>query len=218
MSDFFPRRESELLEWLENFSTVLLANASAWDIPLADATNLTMDIKDCVTVYKLAKGENGTKALIFEKNERLKVVKAATRKIKNKYIDHNDVVTNVMRERLGLPIRKRSRSLKPVPIDIPILEVIPINNRQHLLKALNPSDGKKRKPEKTEKVRYVSEIRDIAPTNAGELRHSVSRRKTTTLFIYNESDRGKRVFYSACYENSKGDLGPWGDIIEAIIP
>jgi hypothetical protein len=62
------------------------------------------------------------------------------------------------------------------------------------------------------------EIRETTPTNAEDLRHSVFRRKTSEVFNYDEQDCGKRVFYAACYENAKGEAGPWSDIIEAIIP
>jgi hypothetical protein len=50
------------------------------------------------------------------------------------------------------------------------------------------------------------------------LRHSIFRRKVVEVFDYAEEDRGKKVFYAACYENAKGEAGPWSDIIEAIIP
>ncbi|MDR0410186.1 MAG: hypothetical protein LBH18_07330 [Spirochaetaceae bacterium] len=46
----------------------------------------------------------------------------------------------------------------------------------------------------------------------------VFRSKTMEVFNYNEEDRGKRVFYAACYENAKGEAGHWSDIVEAVIP
>jgi hypothetical protein len=50
------------------------------------------------------------------------------------------------------------------------------------------------------------------------LRNAVFSRKTSHIYDYTEAERGKKVFYAACYENSKGEPGPWSDIIEAIIP
>jgi hypothetical protein len=99
-----------------------------------------------------------------------------------------------------------------------LLEVLPTNNRQHTASAVNQATGKKTKPDDAHGVRYVWEIRDEAPANIGDLRHSVFRVKTTEVFDYEEIDRGKRVFYAACYENAKGEAGPWSDMVEAVIP
>jgi hypothetical protein len=218
MADFFPKRDAELLEWLKNFSAVLAENASAWNIPADAASGLTAEAGAYETIYEAAKGENGTRALVLEKNEKRDALKSDVRNIKNKYIDYNDAVTDPDRERLGLPIRDRKPTPKPRPVSRPTLEVLPTNNRQHTAAAINQATGTKTKPADAYGVRYVWEIRETAPANAGELRHSVFRRKTTEVFDYNEEDRGKRVYYADCYENAKGEAGPWSDIVEAIIP
>jgi hypothetical protein len=218
MADFFPKREADLLEWLKNFSAALADKASAWNVPATVAQDLTAKVAAYEMTYEAAKGENGTKALILEKNEKRDALKSEVRNVKNKYIDYNDAVTAPDRERLGLPIRDRNPTPKPRPASRPLLEVVPTNNRQHTATAINQATGKKTKPEDAHGVRYVWEIRDAAPANADDLRHSVFRVKTTEVFDYEEGDRGKRVFYAACYENAKGEAGPWSDIVEAIIP
>ena len=44
------------------------------------------------------------------------------------------------------------------------------------------------------------------------------RRSSAQNSMKEEAERGKKVFYAACYENAKGEAGPWSDIIEAVIP
>jgi PIN domain nuclease of toxin-antitoxin system len=218
MADFFPKREADLLEWFKNFSAVLVSKASAWNILVDVANDLLVLVNEYETIFELAKGENGTKALILEKHEKRDALIATVRNIKNKYIDYNDIITNPDRERLGLPVRDRNPTPKPKPVGRPLLKVRPTNNRQHTITAINQETGKKTKPENVHGVRFVWEIRDTAPTNADDLRRSVFRIKTVEVFDYSEEDRGKKVFYAACYENAKGDAGPWSDIVEAIIP
>jgi hypothetical protein len=218
MADFFPKREADLLEWLKNFGVVIAENAVAWAVPPGTASGLTAQITAYEAAYEAAKGENGTKALIVEKNEKRDALKSEVRNVKNKYIDYNDAVTDPDRERLGLPLRDRKPTPKPRPASRPTLEVLPTNNRQHTATAINQATGKKTKPDDAYGVRYVWEIRDTAPTNAGDLRSSVFHRKVVEVFDYTEEDRGKKVFYAACYENAKGEAGPWSDIVEAIIP
>jgi hypothetical protein len=218
MADFFPKRDANLLEWLKNFSSVLSEHSEAWGIPVSAASGLATKVAAYEAAYEAAIGENGTKALILEKNEKRDTLKADVRNMKNKHIDYNDAITDPDRERLGLSIRDRKPTPKPRPASRPVLEVLPTNNRQHTGTAINQATRKKTKPEDAYGVRYVWEIRDTPPANADDLRHSTFRRKVSEVFNFSEEDRGKKVFYAACYENAKGEGGPWSDIVEAIIP
>jgi hypothetical protein len=218
MADFFPTREAELLKWLKNFSTVVTANAAEWDIPVSAARNLATLVNAYTAVYEKANSEHRTKILVREKNEKAKELKAYVRTIKNKHIDYNDKIRDTGRQRLALPIRNQAPSPRQRPESRPLLEVVPSNHRQHTVMSINQATGKKTKPTDADKVRYAWEIRDSAPVSASDLRHSITIRKTTRIFEFNETDRGKSVYYAACYENGKGDLGSWSNIVEAIIP
>ncbi|GHU53188.1 hypothetical protein FACS1894200_13770 [Spirochaetia bacterium] len=218
MADFFPRRDAELLEWGKNFAAVVAENVTQWNISPTVSSDLTAEITAYRTAYELAKGENGTKALIIDKNDAREAMKTEIRSFKNKFIDYNDLVTNADRQRLGLPPRDHKLTPQPPPASRPILQVLPTNNRQHKATALNQTSGKKTKPNDADWVQFVSEIRDTPPDTAGDLRHSISSHKVVRVFNYREADRGKKVFYAACYKNAKGDEGSWSDIIEAIIP
>jgi hypothetical protein len=37
-------------------------------------------------------------------------------------------------------------------------------------------------------------------------------------FKFDEPERGKALYLCPCWENNKGDKGPWGEIYKAIIP
>jgi hypothetical protein len=218
MADFFPRQDANLLKWLKNFSIVLAEHAVTWGVDKETTDDLSKDTTAYEAVYAEATGENGTRALVLEKNEKRDALKSKIRDIKNKHIDYNDAVSEPDRERLGLPLRDRKPTPKPRPKSRPVLEIVPTNNRQHTGTAINQATGKKTKPADAYGVRYAWEIRDDFPTKAEDLRHSVFRRKVSEVFDYDENDRSKKVFYAACYENEKGEQGQWSDIIESIIP
>ena len=55
------------------------------------------------------------------------------------------------------------------------------------------------------------------PKHGSELPHSVFTRKKSHLFDFTKN-RGKEVFFCMCYENSKGEAGPWGKVYEAFVP
>ena len=206
------------MKWLKNFSSVLSAHTIEWGVPEQESSDLAAETAAYEKVYAAAKGENGTKALILEKNEKRDALKANVRSIKNRYVDYNVAVTGPNRERLGLPSRDKKHTPRPAPTSRPLLEVAPTNNRQHTVTAINQATGKKTKPADAYGVRYMWEIRDTPPTNAEDLRYQVFRRKVSEVFNYNEEARGKQVFYVARYENAKGEAGPCSDIVKAIIP
>jgi hypothetical protein len=218
MADFFPTKDADLLPWLKNFSTALTAGAAAWDILPAEASTFATKVSAYEVVYDEAVGENRSRPLVIAKNRMKKQIKDSVRTIKNRYLDYNDAVTEEDRARLGLPVHDRDLTPKPAPVSVPVLEVVPRNNRQHTVTALNQKTGKKQKPEDAHGVRFVWEIRDTVPVDAGDLRGSVFRVGTRVVFDYREAERGKRVFYAACYENGKGYRGAWSDIVEAVIP
>ncbi|MDR0474920.1 MAG: hypothetical protein LBH43_14755 [Treponema sp.] len=56
-----------------------------------------------------------------------------------------------------------------------------------------------------------------APETAEDLPHSFFTRKKKHLWDF-EGDSGKKVYISLHYENSKGERGPFGQIMEAAIP
>jgi hypothetical protein len=37
------------------------------------------------------------------------------------------------------------------------------------------------------------------------------------IVTHTEADKGKPAYYAACYENGKGDMGPWSPVEKAFI-
>jgi hypothetical protein len=61
-------------------------------------------------------------------------------------------------------------------------------------------------------------FRLTAPPRTGDdLPHSVFTRRKRHLFDFN-GDSGCSVYFCMRYENSKGETGPWGPILEAYVP
>jgi hypothetical protein len=56
------------------------------------------------------------------------------------------------------------------------------------------------------------------PVSGDDLPHSDFTRKKRYRFDFPGEDRGKTVYFCLRYENSKGEPGPWGPVLSAIIP
>jgi hypothetical protein len=56
-----------------------------------------------------------------------------------------------------------------------------------------------------------------APITGDDLPHSVFTKTKSHTFDFT-AERGNQAFFCMRYENSKGQAGPWGDVMEAYIP
>jgi hypothetical protein len=56
------------------------------------------------------------------------------------------------------------------------------------------------------------------PISGDELPFSKFTRRKREIFNFDAEDSGKTVFFCIRFENSKGDPGPWGPIVSAVIP
>jgi hypothetical protein len=60
---------------------------------------------------------------------------------------------------------------------------------------------------------------DRTPPESGkELTETKFSRRKKILFTFEPENRGKKVYFSVRYENSKGEAGPWVPVTEAVVP
>jgi hypothetical protein len=91
------------------------------------------------------------------------------------------------------------------------------NRFEHQIKALNRETNGTAKPADAYGVHYGWQIGGKKPVSAEELPKGKFSRKTSIIVTYTEADKGKPAYYASCYENSKGENGPWSPIEEAFI-
>jgi hypothetical protein len=78
--------------------------------------------------------------------------------------------------------------------------------------------GHKAKPKGVAGTVITWEVRDTPPTNQSQLLHSLFTGRTPSHFEFQEEERGKIAYFAVCWQNGKGDQGPWSEIQRAIVP
>jgi hypothetical protein len=216
---YMPNNALAFLNFVKNLMRYATANCSRWGISQATLNDLQLLVDAYEAAVEVSENpETRTSASIMRRNERRADLEKKLRPFIQGQLEYNELVTDDDLIAMGLPVHDRTPTKHPAPHSRPALEVTPTNNREHTVRAANQLTGKDTKPADAYGVRYVSDIRDTPPLNADDLRHSVFSRKTTRVYEYSEENRGKTAYYASCYENSKGDTGPWSDIVSAIIP
>ena len=56
------------------------------------------------------------------------------------------------------------------------------------------------------------------PTKQAELPSSKLLTRNNWIETFRIEDQGKRCAYAACWQNGKGEEGPWSDVIVIIVP
>jgi hypothetical protein len=79
--------------------------------------------------------------------------------------------------------------------------------------------GRRRgKPDGVHGAEIRWEERETPPAKAEDPANSAFATRTPHLFEFTGDHRGQTVFFCLRWENNKGDKGPWGEIVSAVVP
>ncbi|EIP97274.1 hypothetical protein OpiT1DRAFT_01707 [Opitutaceae bacterium TAV1] len=218
-TDYIPRKESVFHTWQETFAAYLLANMTRFGFTTEVLENLMALQATWRDAWDAANNPaTRTKAAIDTKDAALAAYKAGIRAFVNEYLTYNHKVTVADRDNMGLPIHDTEPTPVPVPQTVPQCTVtMPVARR--LAIAIGVAGHPRRKKEEgahgTE-LRWV--ISETQPASLDQFLHSEFVTHSPLLLDFDESQRGKRIWFIARWENTRGQKGPWTEMFSAIIP
>lgn len=217
--DWVPKKESELRQLGGKWQGLLSIEANIAKYGLdAQATDA---ITDALTVFESA--VVGYEALDTSSNRKKKdeaktALIAAMRKFANSQLRYNEKMTDTDREGFGLKPKDTNPTVQMPPKSQPHVVIEHTKNHfEILIKALSHEANESHRPEDAYGVRYVWQVGGEMPANGEDLGKQKFSRKTAQVVTFKEEDKGKTVFCSACYENSKGEVGPFAEIEDSVI-
>lgn len=217
MNDYIPKKDSELLLWGTNFTGIVAAYAGKWTIDTGTVT----DLQDAMTAYdmnlKIADGPNRNKVNVERKNVSRAVFVSKVRALVN-YQLKNPVISDADRLMLGLRIHDKTPSTLPVPTEIPALGIEVHNPRQLSIVFRNADSESKAKPYGVNGAVIVYGLPDTPPAKQSDLPRNVLATRTPHILEFEETERGRTVYIAICWQNEKGQKGPWSDMEQAIVP
>jgi len=214
---YLPRRDSELLPWSNNFTSIVTENAASWDIPITEVTNLQSKLSAFEFLVTQTKSPVRNSIIVSEKNEARKALIAAIRELVNFRLK-NPVITDSQLVTLGLRPRDKTRKPCPVPVTYPELQIDRSVIRQLTVHYRDAGSERKAKPAGVHGVEIRWSILSTTPTHVDNLIVSSFCTKTPFALSFNEDERGKWVYFCARWENKRGGKGPWSEIVGAVIP
>jgi hypothetical protein len=219
--DYIPAKLADYRLFTDHFVDVVSQKAAAWGIPDTAKTKLTGGHTAWSEAQAEADNPDTRTSLAIEKARRLRGENTANiRWTVNTYINPNasEAITAEDRLDLGLHLKDTTPTRHPAPTSRPHTDVEPSGKYQHTVTVFDSAANKKEKPADAYGVRYAWQLGGTAPAMPADLPKSKFSRKTTETFLWDPSDQGKPVYYATCYENAKGEEGPWSAIISTIVP
>jgi hypothetical protein len=156
---------------------------------------------------------------VLAKTEARKIAESKIRTALKSYVTYNPAVTDEDRRSMDLPIHKTTRTPAPVATTYPDFDVDSGTIRRLTIHFYDQG-GKHSKAKPA--GQHGAEIRwamlDSPPTKIDDLLRSAFDTHTPFTLEFDEDQRGKTVYFCLCWENTRGEKGPWSEIISAIVP
>ncbi|MDR1554380.1 MAG: hypothetical protein LBS69_13115 [Prevotellaceae bacterium] len=218
--DFIPRADSKFSVWLKTLVAYLLPKAAEWNIPQANIRDLETLATEFDTAFEIAENPlTRTKVAVKVKNDARRTVERTTRILLKAYVTYNPLVTDADREAMALPIHKSGRTPAPVAATYPDFDVDSSVIRRLTIHFYDQGSKKsKAKPvgQHGAEIRWI--ISNTPVVDIEQLQHSAFDTHTPFTLEFQGHERGMTVWFCLCWENTRGEKGPWSEIVAAIIP
>jgi hypothetical protein len=216
--DYIPHQDGVFLEWSKTLITYATAHAPAFNIPPDVLPPIQAQLAAYEAAFEAAQNPNRGKVDILTKNETKDALESSLRGFVKAYIAYNPAVSDADKENMGLPLHDPTRTPIPAPTTIPELELDSAIIRQVTVLFRDSGSDKRGKPAHVHGIELRWSLLENPPASVEDLKSSAFDTASPYTFTFDEADRGKALYICPRWENNKGDKGPWGEIVKAIIP
>jgi hypothetical protein len=141
------------------------------------------------------------------------------RKLYTGFLKDSPLVSDEDLVGMGLPPRTTGRTPAPVATTYPDFDVDSGTIRRLIINFYDQGEKKsKAKPNGQHGAEIRWAILDAPPTSINDLVNSSFDTHTPFTLEFDENQRGKTVYICLRWENTRGEKGPWSEIVSAIIP
>jgi hypothetical protein len=141
------------------------------------------------------------------------------RKFYTGFLKGSPLVTDDDLIAMGMPPRHFGRTAASIAITYPAYEIDSSTIRRL---GVHFFDQKKKSTRGKPQGQHGAEIRwailDSPPTKISDLTNSAFNTHSPFILDFDEDQRGKTVYFCLRWENTRGEKGPWSEIVSAIIP
>jgi hypothetical protein len=219
MARTIPTKDTDFHERQEVITAKTQTNLSTWGINQPWFTGLLIPAKQAweAAWANYQDPAQRTPLITFTKNEKRKAYEKLLR-VLVQMLESNPLVSDDDRRAMGIAIRKTGRTPVKPPTTYPEFIIDTSIIRCLIILFWNLGSKSKAKPPGIHGAEICWAILDHPPLSVDELIHSSFDTRSPFKLTFDESDRGKTVYFCLRWENTRGEKGPWSEIVMAIIP
>jgi len=223
-SGYVPRGDAEFDSWLSNLydyaesmTSAPPGGAARWpDIPASAVEGLHGALADWQRHYGPTLHPH-TPGQTAAKNDARVRAEKIVRPFVQRFL-HWPPVTNEDRVNMGVPNRDAVRTDHVEVGERVELELSVRASREVLVSFRVKGSPGRAKPKNTDGAVIIWAAPDSPPASHAELTRHAMASRTPHALAFDETERGKTVYVSAAWQNERGNLGPWCDMLTAIVP
>lgn len=218
-SDYIPDSDLEFNVWQANFITTVEAKATTWDIPADEITALKAKQAPWTAAFSSASNRQGRNTGdVRAKNDARKPYEKSLRTFTTQRLSYNPKVTNSDREHMGLNVKTDARTPSPKPVTRPTGTIDFSVRLRHTIQFVDEAvPRRKAKPDGVHGCEIWVKIGGEAPKDASELTFLATDTATPYVADFEGADAGKIAYYWLRWVNTRGEHGPWGNTLSAMI-
>jgi len=218
--NWLPSKQADLITFMENFSSLILANPATYGLSAGDANAIATNVTTAAGNYALAaSSDTRTPINVNAKDTAINVAVATVRKY-GAIIRDNYGISDDLKTGLGITVRDLHPTRVAIPLTNPLISVVGTTPGQITLKARDSAAGDKvkAKPAGVKFMELAGASSATVVTDAGTLPIQKLTTRTPLFFATTPADSGKTVYLAGRWINTTGEPGPWSPIVTAVAP
>jgi hypothetical protein len=215
--DFVPRDDFGFLNWSQNFISNLKAMAKEIHLETAAVTKAGALVSAYTSALEKARDVNRGRLDTSRKNEAKDAARKGIKVFIREKLANNNLVTEEYRQRLGIPVSRRSKHKAAIQSYPTVKTDISVSGKV-IFRCRDSHTGNRGKPDGAKGVVLNWIVCDIPPQSPDDFTHTRSFSQNPFVLSFKEEQRRKYIFYRIRWQARKEqDDGPWSKIEQTVI-
>jgi tRNA threonylcarbamoyladenosine modification (KEOPS) complex Pcc1 subunit len=216
--DYIPTDLNGFTLFMGDLAASVIANKTRWGVPDDEATDLQSAQSAFKTLFvETQDPTTRTSVVIAERNDARTVLTVKARQMVEFRIRRNPAVTTA--DLIAIHLKPYNPpSPIPPPATIPEIEIETPHPRVLRIKFRVDTARHWGKPAGVHGLECGWVITDTPPQHTRDLLNSSFATRNPLELVFDEDERGQKVYFAARWESGAGRKGLWSDIFSAVIP
>jgi len=216
-TDWLPGKREEILSMARTWVEALAERGEGWEVPLGEINGLNTRLNNAVTNVAAAEANKGDRHLNAVAKASMDTLVSFMRVLRRRRFT---IPPLVPADFVLLKMREPDHTRTPqIEVEEAVEMELALRNIREILVVFKVKGVAHRaKPSGYDGAVIIWDVLDAPPNSPNDLTNHTMASKTPHVLTFDENQRGKAVYVAAAWQNERGNIGPWSDILKGFIP